>query len=210
MVVVGCTQSQSSTEISLTSSSAVEDSQRSEPPSDRAVEVKKPEVAGVPSPAIAAKLSAEQIEQLQGLGIKIAIPTQVPAEFVVSNVKTQEIKRQGQGGDPSYMIVYRKPGGTCFVIESARDGLGGPVPENSMPIKVRVGSALEGYDYRLYWQEQETGKPPFPKPIAFSDWIADSDAFYRLSSGSIVAQDCQSISPELAVTLIESLEYLNP
>jgi|GEM_PF-3913831 len=171
-----------------------------------------PTLAGLPHTA-AVGLSTKQLEQLLSLGIKVAVPTRVPPGFAVEKVEAGIDPWAGPGGSPVYTIFYREPGGTCFAIESSSGGFGGPVPENSRPLdlpSLPLIAASEGYQYQLFWTDKRTGEPPFPDPVVFSDWLQGQDSFYRLSSGVLDRQGCRSISPETALQLVASFQYLRP
>lgn len=150
-----------------------------------------------------AKLSAAQIQKLESLGVKIAVPTYVPNGFRVDRVEVVPCPPGSRRFCPEYSITYRGPKNTCFAIESTGGGIGGlPDGDRSFP----VNSPLFGessLELGKYSQAQS--------PTLLGLWLGDSP-FYRFAGAgtSRALTGCNNISPEEAVRVTESLQYLNP
>lgn len=157
------------------------------------------------APESQGRLTPVQIQKLNLLGLRIAAPTYVPTGFWVSSV---EIKPGRAPGRPGYTISYRDPDNACFAINSGRGGLGGPSLEGYQTLP--INSALLGRGTMYYARSVNSSKdaPPalFSLPIEARDgrWYAFQGAGSREMSG------CKNISPQEAVRVIESLQYLNP
>lgn len=148
------------------------------------------------------KLTRSQIQKLQSLGIKIAVPTYIPSGFRVAAV---EIKPCPAGQKPpcrfgpSYKIVYRNANNLAFSIESASGGFGGLEPEYKLPINSPVfGSS---YLYYGYFQGRNGPDRSLGK-VMYSEWLQGDRQYYRFYNIN------SNITPEAAVKITESLDYL--
>lgn len=154
------------------------------------------------------QLTAAQVRLLESLDINVAVPTNLPENFEVSIVRAEILPRDG-GSKARYAIFYRGPNNTCFAIESLTGGSSDPELEASLPIN----SALFGNGYRLHYGKFRGSD--HPGRYLFSDWMEKDGEFYRLA-GTGVREDtatnggCNNLSPEAAVRVIESLEFLSP
>lgn len=150
-----------------------------------------------------AKLSAAQIQKLESLGVKIAVPAYVPDGFRVDKVEVVPCPPGSRRFCPQYTIMYRGPKNTCFAVESTGGGIGGlPDGDRSFP----VNSPLFGessLELGKYSQAQSA--------TLLGQWLGESP-FYRFAGAgtSRALKGCNNISPEEAVRVTESLQYLNP
>ncbi len=175
-------------------------------------------IAQQTSVAAQAGLSPDHIEELSQAGFPIAVPTYVPPNFTVSFVEVNPLSPDGNPRDrmsAGYRIVYRQPAGSgfpaeCFEIEAALGGIGGIAAdqqvEASLPPFVQ---APTDYSYHVHWSDLNTGEPPFPHEVLFSDWIEAETVFYRVTSLLNEQRYCNRISPEQANQILESLRYLD-
>ncbi len=141
-----------------------------------------------------------QLQQMKAVGMRMVMPTTVPAGFRLTDVVSRSDSRFG----PSYLLVYRK-GAACFGIEGTRGGIGG-IPTGdagSYPIK----NAVLG-------RGQLEQRSSAAQPQLISQWMG-REPFYRFvganysfNGGSELA-NCQNISVKDAVLVSESLRYLD-
>ncbi len=146
-------------------------------------------------------VTQSQLQQMKAVGMRMVMPTTVPAGFRLTTVASRSDSRFG----PSYLLVYRK-GSACFGIEGTRGGIGG-IPTGdagSYPIKNAVLGRGQ-LEYRRSSTEQ---------PQLISQWMG-RDPFYRFvganyqfNGGSELA-GCQDISVKDAILVSESLRYLD-
>lgn len=150
-------------------------------------------------------LTSAQIQKLNLLGLRIAVPTYLPTGFRASSV---EIKPGRAPGRPGYTISYRGSDNTCFAINSGRGRLGSPSMEGfqTFPINALFPGRGTMYYGRSVNSSQDSSPSLFSSPIEARDgrWYAFQGAGSRELSG------CKNISPQEAVRVIESLQYLNP
>ncbi|NJN04723.1 MAG: hypothetical protein HC816_20850 [Leptolyngbyaceae cyanobacterium RM1_1_2] len=163
-----------------------------------------------PPGALIAQLQPDQTQQLESLGIAVAIPTEVPPEFeivdLVAEAATAEL-------GPQYQMVYRDSGDRCFVIEFTPDGVGDlPDTEFNQPLD----SPLFGPGYQLHYGQYADldMRSQFPEPEFATDWMIGESGAYRLAGATYINQtfasqsNCQDISPETAQQIVESMAYL--
>lgn len=148
------------------------------------------------------KLTRSQIQKLQSLGIKIVIPTYIPDGFQVAEVETKPCP-SGQKPPcrfgPTYKIVYRNANNLAFSIESASGGFGGLEPEYNLPIN----SPLFGNSYLYYGYYKGRNGPVLNLgKVMYSEWLKGDRQYYRFYNIN------SNLSPEEAVTITESLDYL--
>ncbi|WP_017719151.1 hypothetical protein [Kamptonema formosum] len=155
------------------------------------------------------QLSPAQVQLLQSLGLRIAVPTYIPPGFEIKIVRA-EILPGSAGGAPRYIIFYRDSNNSCFAIEAIGGGGRNPELESSLP----VSSRFFGSSYKLNYGK--SAKAANSRSYMFSDWMEKDGNFYRnacTSEGVPPASSksaCKNISPEEAVRVTESLEYFNP
>lgn len=166
--------------------------------------------------AAQARLSAGQVESLQSAGIPVAVPTEVPPGFEVTSVVVDPVPPD-ESYSGGYVIAYQQtdPSSglkTCFEVEAAMGGFGGPTPEHGrdarLPSFAQPLEDMEDYTYQLFWSDGGEGLEPFLEPILFSDWIRGDIAYYRVASLTLDDPDCTMIAPETANQILESLQYL--
>lgn len=163
-----------------------------------------------------ARLSAHQAEQLQSVGIPVAVPTVVPSGFEVINLEvvplTPDDIYSGSYGIGYRQVASGRSAQACFAIEAAMGGFGGPVPEHQQPASLPPFAQpledFEDYTYQLFWSEGGRKLEDFPHPILFSDWIQGDRAYYRVISPVVDDTNCSRITPEKANQILESLRYL--
>ncbi len=158
---------------------------------------------GIVAREAGSRLSAAQIQKLESLGVKIAVPSYVPDGFRVDKVEVVPCPPGSRRFCPEYSITYRGPKNTCFAIESTGGGIGGlPDGDRSFPVNSPVfgESSLE---LGKYGQAQSA--------TLLGQWLGESP-FYRFAGAgtSRALQGCNNISPQEAVRVTESLQYLNP
>lgn len=167
-------------------------------------------------PADQARLSPEQVTMLMAFGYPVAVPAFVPAGFEVAEVEV--LPPEPAALDPfnaGYRIAYRQTvatdtaSPTCFEIEGALGGFGGPLPEQRMDASLPdFVPALDDYTYQLFWSDGSREAGPFTIPLLFSDWLEAERTFYRISSWATETKGCDRLSPELANQILASLQYL--
>ncbi|MCU0517733.1 MAG: hypothetical protein MUC60_12895 [Oscillatoria sp. Prado101] len=155
------------------------------------------------------QLTPAQVQLLQSLGIKIAVPTYLPPGFEIKIVRA-EILPGSAGGTPRYIMFYRDSNNSCFAIEATGGGGRNPELESSLP----VNSRFFGSSYKLNYGK--SAKAANSRSYMFSDWMEKDGNFYRFAGTSEEVPTassksaCKNISPEEAVRVTESLEYFNP
>jgi hypothetical protein len=155
--------------------------------------------------AARAGLAPEEARRLAALGAPVAVPTFVPNGFAVKVVRT----RPGGDSGSSYRLRYGADDGTCFVIETATGGLGGPAPpRRRRPVASPLFPAPTGAPHHVFWTAADA-KPGFPPHSLFSSWLEGERLFYRLASGGVVPGGCRRLAPAVAVRIVESLRWLN-
>lgn len=163
-----------------------------------------------------ARLSPQQVESLQYAGIPVAVPTEVPPGFEATSLDVTPVVADDafSGG---YVIGYRRVDPntgtqTCFEVEAAMGGFGGPVPEYQidalLPSFAQPLEDMEDYTYQLFWSDGGHELEGFPEPILFSDWIRGDRAYYRVASLTLDDPGCTRIAPEAANQILASLQYL--
>jgi hypothetical protein len=154
------------------------------------------------------QLTPAQVQLLQSLGMKIAVPTYIPAGFEITIVRA-EILPGSAGGTPRYILFYRDSNNSCFGIEATGGGGRNPELESSLP----VNSRFFGSSYKLNYGK--SAKAANSRSYMFSDWMERDGNFYRFAGTSEEVPPassksaCKNISPEEAVRVTESLEYFN-
>lgn len=149
-----------------------------------------------------------QVQILKATGLRIALPTYIPAGFRLSSIQARA--ERSRVGELRYIIFYNRYDsntGTeqCFTIEATNGGIGGiPPGSRSFP----VNNATFGKS------SLELGKYGTSKsPTLLSEWLGGTQGpFYRFAGAGINPDfgRCNNISPQEAVKVTESLRYLNP
>lgn len=141
-------------------------------------------------------VSQSQLQQMQGVGMKMVMPKNVPPGFQLSNVVGNN-----DGRFQSYLMVYRK-GSTCFGIEGTTGGIGGfPAGTASYVVKNAVlgRGQIEQRTETPQLLGQWLGRGPFYRFVG---------AGYSFNGGSQLA-GCQNVTPKEAVFVSEALRYLD-
>lgn len=172
-----------------------------------------------------AELNRNQIQQLKSLGIKVFIPTYIPAGFKVAKMEVKPCpsgtQRSATGVcrfGPQYGIVYQNSNNTCFAIEATGGGVGG-VPELVNQVKLNMGDLGESTLYYGQYEMPEMRRNS-SESLLYMDW-AGRGPFYRLIGAGLVRKayygerqnqrvsECRNeISSEEAVKIIESFSSL--
>jgi hypothetical protein len=149
------------------------------------------------------RLSAAQLQQLNAVGMKIVVPTYVPAGFQAVDVVSRKDARFG----PAYLIMYRK-GNTCFGVEATSGGIGGlpPGDAGSYPIK---NGAIGKSQLEQYRPGTVQG------PLLVGQW-ASRGPFYRYvganynfdGGSSSALSGCQDLSIKEALLVGEGLRFV--
>src|SRR5699024_2802634 len=99
-------------------------------------------------------------------------------------------------------------GATCFRIESARGGVGGPVPASRWAVYPFAFLPAGPSPWFVYFT-RHTARHPFFPHLVFSDWLQKGQWLYRLTSGQERMDNCGAIGPRLAARVVESLAFLD-
>jgi hypothetical protein len=146
------------------------------------------------------RLSPSQLQQLEASGLKIVVPTYVPAGFQPVSIDTRSDQRFG----PSYVIVYRK-GNLCFGVEGISGGIG-DIPKGSS--SYRVKNAVLGTSTLEQYREAQgaaligswAGRGPFYRFVGANYKFLGGDA--RDLSG------CQDLALKEALLVAEGLRFV--
>lgn len=167
------------------------------------------EAGGPPPPpagAFLALLSPEHTAEIRALGVPLVVPTAIPPDFVVSQVKTVV-----DDAFSSYQILYRGGGDRCFLVEYASSGVGStPETEYRIPINAPLVEDGEAYGLNHGQYADPSLRADFPEPDLVSDWLPLSTGAYRLAGAAYINEAiaptplCQDISPAEAVAIVES------
>lgn len=158
--------------------------------------------------ATAGELTAQQAASLDGLGIRVAVPTYVPPGFVLEEVKTTpcsaRARRSASGtcsGGPDYFVRYHK-GSAWYAME----GTGGGIGETSLTYKTPVATKAFGkVDLRFGPGPDGIGLAPSSAQLhavqneLYCDWLG-SGPYYHLIG--------ERISPDVMTKVLASVEWL--
>jgi hypothetical protein len=180
-----------------------------------------------PPTTAAPTLTPQDQASLKGLGIAIAVPTDVPSGYSVSKVAVKPCPAGSPRSDkgvcrfgPEYGIIYRNAKlDRCFAIEATGGGVGGVPAEYEVKVKTR----LLGDVSLLFGQQNGKFKTPTrqqlatPQPNLLLDW-GGTGPFYRIAGADFVrrayyqgkpASECRNtISPNEATKIVRSLTWL--
>jgi len=162
-----------------------------------------PPTTAVPPPpppqgAFLAQLSPAVKQQLDSLGVVIAVPTSLPAQMSLVAVETRP-------DPPYYLLVYRDDRDRCFAIEFAPEGNNPAGADQTLPLQP---PQFANGEYQLHYSQA----PAVPQ--LRSDWLSGEAGFYRLVGATYINERlqgqaaCRDIAPEEAVQIINSLVYL--
>lgn len=183
----------------------------------------------------ASTLTTKDQTALKALGIAIAVPTDLPTGYRVSQVKLEpcpaDSPRSPEGTcrfGPQYGIVYRNATtDSCFAIEAVGGGVGGPVGEYRMPFS----TPLFGIVALNFGKSDSSAKTPSaaqlnsPQSGLLTDWGSENGRelapFYRLIGADLVraaylneragtpATQCRNtITPNEAIKIMQVLTWL--
>jgi hypothetical protein len=147
------------------------------------------------------RISASQLQQLTETGMKIVLPTYVPAGFQVADIATRKDARFG----PSYLIVYRK-GNQCFGIEGTSGGIGGLPTGDAGSYAIKNG-AIGKSQLEHYRPGTVQG------PLLVGQW-ASRGPFYRYvganynAAGTTALSGCQDLSIKEALMVGEGMRFV--
>lgn len=157
------------------------------------------------------QLSDRQTNQLKSLGIKVAIPSYIPAGFQVASVQIKPCPSGVRRFCPNYAITYRNSNKSCFAIESTGGGIG-DMPSAGLEQEYPVNNPILGKSVVLKYRKNDR----LSGPTLIGSWMGKGP-FYRFTgAGSRLFLDtappelsnCNDISPQEAVRVSESLRYL--
>ncbi|MBM0741262.1 hypothetical protein JOY44_06455 [Phormidium sp. CLA17] len=143
-----------------------------------------------------------QIQELRSLGMRVAMPINLPSGMKLTSIAGRSNPRFGRG----YLLVYRA-GSKCFAVEGATDGIGGIPDGTAGSFKVQNPAMGKG--------AIEVQKPGATAPLLIGQWMSRGP-FYRVVGanytidglGSDLA-NCQDLSAKEAVVVSESLRFLD-
>jgi hypothetical protein len=172
-----------------------------------------------PAEAFLAQIPPDQATSLQALGVEVLVPALVPPGFSLAEVITDPGSGGGPGGGPEYQLLYRSEDSRCFAVEFVSGGIGDP-PDltNRLPIDPPRFPAPETGTYAINHGSYAAPEMQADSPdeLLYSDWLVSENGAYRLISGSWIrevigstADNCQTIAPELARDIAESLTDLD-
>lgn len=179
---------------------------RADPPANPEVPAPPPGPPAPPANAFLALLSPDHMAQLKTLAVPVVIPTDIPAGFAVAAVTIIANGDRDQG----YSILYQDPDNRCFVVEYTAGGIGSPpATEYRLPLKPPLFPDVDyGLNYGPFADLDLRSQ--FPEPELMSDWLGYGSGFYRLAGAAYINNQssadapCQDLTPEEAVTIIES------
>lgn len=148
--------------------------------------------------------TAAQQRLLQAAGLRLALPTWVPAGFELTTVQVQA-DRQTRIGGLTYTAIYQRydratQRTTCFAIEATNGGIGGLPPGRQ---RYPVNSPVFGRTTLEVGRYGEASRPSL-----LSNWLG-TGPFYRLVGAAVIPAlaRCENVTPQQAVQILESLQY---
>ena len=157
------------------------------------------------------RLSDRQTNQLKSLGVKVAIPSYVPAGFKVASVQVKPCPSGVRRFCPNYAIIYRNPNNSCFAIESTGGGIG-DMPSTGLEQDYPVNNSILGKGAVLKYRKNDQ----LSGPTLIGTWMGKGP-FYRftgagsplfLNTAPPELSNCSDIRGQEAVRVSESLRYL--
>jgi hypothetical protein len=168
-------------------------------------------VMALSTPASAAPggdLSSRQTSTLDELGIRVAVPTYVPAGYVLEEVKTTPCassSRRSSNGTcstgPDYFVRYHK-GSSWYAMEGTGGGIGGTSLTYKTPVTTKAFGVV---DLRFGSGPDGVGLAPSGAQMhamqneLYCDWLG-SGPFYHLIG--------ERISPDVMAKVLASVEWL--
>ncbi|MFN6463456.1 MAG: hypothetical protein RMZ41_016800 [Nostoc sp. DedVER02] len=149
------------------------------------------------------KLTSTQLKVLRSLGLKVALPSYIPANFRADKVLVEAGRENVDS--LRYLVVYQNlSADKCFAIESTSGGIGDlPSGSRSYPINSPIfgKSVLE---VGLYGNAKQ--------PTLLSQWLGSQNGpFYRFVGTGVVPElsNCSNLTPQEAVKVSQSIRYFN-
>lgn len=143
-----------------------------------------------------------QIQELRSLGMRVAMPINVPSGMKLTSIVGRSDPRFGR----SYVLVYRS-GSKCFAVEGVSGGIGGTPAGTAGSFKVQNAAMGKG--------AIELQKPGGQAPLLIGQWMSRGP-FYRVVGANYTVDgigselsNCQDLSTKEAVAISESLRFLN-
>jgi hypothetical protein len=156
------------------------------------------------------QLSDRQTNQLKSLGVKVAIPSYIPAGFQVASVQVKPCPSGVRRFCPDYAIIYRNPNNSCFAIESTGGGIG-DMPSADLEQSYPVNNSILGKSAVLKYRKNDrlSGSTLIGSWMGQGPFYRFTGADSRLFLGALPElSNCKDISPQEAVRVSESLRYL--
>lgn len=150
-----------------------------------------------------ALLPNEKIENLKKINAAVAVPTYLPAGFKLKNVEIEKTEAH----IILFSMDYAAAGGKSFRIQSNNEGLG------DMAVKREVkGKNPYFLDTAQETTEFYTGHDENDAKTIASEWLCSLEKYQpktsKLSQCFQLLSDSQSISPDEAMKILQSLRYL--
>lgn len=143
-----------------------------------------------------------QIQEIRSLGMRVALPINVPSGMKLTSISGRSDPRFGR----SYLLVYRG-NSKCFAVEGISGGIGSVPTGTAGSFKVQNPAMGKG--------AIEVHKPGTQPPILMGQWMSRSP-FYRVVGANYPVDgigselsNCQDLSIKEAVAVSESLRFLD-
>ncbi|MEX0271494.1 hypothetical protein AB3R30_20390 [Leptolyngbyaceae cyanobacterium UHCC 1019] len=143
-----------------------------------------------------------QIQELRSLGMRVAMPINVPSGMKLTAITGRSDPRFGR----SYLLVYRGSS-KCFAVEGTSGGIGGIPAGTAGSFKVQNPAMGKG--------AIEVNKPGGPAPLLIGQWMSRGP-FYRVVGANYTADglgsdlaNCQDLPVKEVVAVSESLRFLD-
>lgn len=148
-------------------------------------------------------LSRPPEDLLAGLSSPALLPAWLPSGVRATSVRVTRSEATGEG----YRVEYRGTEGSCFSVEGAAGGFGGPVPSRDRTVELPGLPAGDSTARtRLYWTEGQGPGTPFPRAVVFSDWIPGPGSLHhRLRSPPDPRAGCSPLPVEVASRIVGTL-----
>jgi hypothetical protein len=148
------------------------------------------------------KVPQAQIEELRSLGMRVAMPINVPSGMKLTSISGRSEPRFGR----SYLLVYHG-GSRCFAVEGTSGGIGSVPAGTAGSFKVQNAAMGKG--------AIELNKAGQSAPLLIGQWMSRGP-FYRVVGANYSTDgmgsdltNCQDLSVKDAVAVSESLRFLD-
>jgi hypothetical protein len=148
------------------------------------------------------KVPQSQIQELRSLGMRVAMPINVPSGMKLTSIAGSSDPRFGR----RYLLVYRG-GAKCFAVEGTSGGIGGFPAGSAGSFKVQNPAMGKG--------AIELRKPGEPAPLLIGQWMSRGPFYrvvganYRVDGLGADLSNCQDLTAKEAVAVSESLRFLD-